>query len=142
MLEPPAVAGGLKVSPRSRISKSLLSRYRRLIRYPPPPNDRTKEGKPMSLRRIIFSLLVVCLSLIGLACGLLCLVCLVAYVLLHGLGVGSAFLALLCLSCLGLAVMLSGRAPTRESKRLGGAGRHTLKTWRPSRRGIRSEGVQ
>ncbi len=91
----------------------------------------------MSLRRIIFSLLVVCLSLIGLACGLLCVLCLVAYVLLRGLGIGSAVLALLCLSCLGLAVMLSGRAAKRESKRLGSAGPRFLKTWWP----FRSAGV-
>ena len=89
----------------------------------------------MSLRRIIINLLVVCLSLIGIACGLLCLLCLIAYVLLHGLGAGSAVLALLCLSCLGLAVMLSGRAAKRESKRLGGARLRSLKSWWPSRGG-------
>jgi hypothetical protein len=91
----------------------------------------------MSLRRIIISLLVVCLSLIGLACGLLCLLCLIGYVLLHGLGVGSAVLALLCLSCLGLAVMLSGRAVNYESKRLGGARLRSLKTrWRSRNAGV------
>lgn len=89
----------------------------------------------MSLRRIILSLLVFCLSLIGLACGLLCLLCLIGYVLLHGLGVGSAVLALLCLSCLGLAVILSGQVSKRESKQLSGLGQRSLKTWWRSRTG-------
>jgi hypothetical protein len=96
----------------------------------------------MSLRRIIYSLLAVCLSLVGLACGLLCLICLIAYVLLHGLGLGSAVLALLCLSCLGLAVMLSGRAAKRESSRLGDAGLRSVKSLWPFRSGTESRSMQ
>lgn len=83
----------------------------------------------MSLKRIVLSLLVLWLGLMGIACGVLCLLCLIALLFWQGLGVGTAVLALLCLSCLGLAVMLSGRAAKRESKRLGGAGLPSLKTW-------------
>jgi hypothetical protein len=95
----------------------------------------------MSLRGIIYGVLALCLSLVGLACGIFCLVCLIAYVLLHGLGVGSAVLALLCLSCLGVAVMLSGRAAKCESKRLGGAGLRSVKTWWRSRSGTESSSM-
>jgi hypothetical protein len=87
----------------------------------------------MSLQRIVLSVLVVSLSMVGLTCGLLCLLFLTTYVLLHGLGVGSAVLALLCLSCLGLAVILSGRVAKREAKRLSGSRLRSLKTWWRSR---------
>lgn len=85
----------------------------------------------MSLRKLVLNLLVVCLSLIGLGCGFVCVVCLLAYMFWHGLGPGSAALAVLCLSCLGLAAMLSGQAAKGESKRLRGTGLRSLKTrWR------------
>jgi hypothetical protein len=76
----------------------------------------------MSLRKIILNLLTLCLGIVGIVCGLLCLVCLIALQFWQGLGVGTVVLALLCLFCLGLAVMLSGRAAKRESKLLGGDG--------------------
>lgn len=92
----------------------------------------------MSLKRIILSLLALCLGAAGIACGLLCLVCLIALLFWQGLGVGTAVLALLCLFCVGLAVMLSGRSTTRrESKRLGGDGPRSLNTWqRPGSSGV------
>ena len=96
----------------------------------------------MSLKRIVLSLLVLWLGLMGIACGVLCLLCLIALLFWQGLGVGTAVLALLCLSCLGLAVMLSGRAAKRESKRLGGAGLRSLKTWWPSQSPTVSGGVR
>jgi hypothetical protein len=92
----------------------------------------------MSIKRIILSSLALCLSIAGIACGLLCLLCLIALLLWQGLGFSTAGLALLCLSCLGLAVMLSSRAAKRESKRLGGAGLRSRKSWLPSRWGIGS----
>jgi hypothetical protein len=83
----------------------------------------------MSLRKIILNLLALCLGIVGIACGLLCLVCLIALLFWKGLGVGTVVLALLCLSCLGLAVILSGQVAKRESKRLRGSGPRSLKTW-------------
>ena len=84
----------------------------------------------MSLKRIILSFLALCLGVAGIACGLLCLVCLIALLFWQGLGVGTAVLALLCLFCVMLAVILSGRSATRrESKRLGGGGLRSLNTW-------------
>lgn len=88
----------------------------------------------MSLRKLMFNLLALCLSLAGLACGLLCLLGLIVYLFSRGLGLGSAALALLCLSCLGLAVKLLSRAAKRESKQLDSAGQHSLKTWWPLRK--------
>jgi len=96
----------------------------------------------MSLKRIVLSLLVLWFGLMGIACGVVCLLCLIALLLWQGLGVGTAVLALVCLSCLGLAVMLSGRAAKRESERLGGAGPRSLKTWWPSRSRTVSGGVR
>ena len=84
----------------------------------------------MSLRKIILNLLALCLGTVGIVCGLLCLVCLIALLFWQGLGVGTVVLALLSLFCLLLAVMLSGRAAKRESKLLGGAGLRSLNTWR------------
>jgi hypothetical protein len=84
----------------------------------------------MSLRKIILNLLTLCLGIVGIVCGLLCLVCLIALLFWQGLGVGTVVLALLCLFCLGLAVMLSGRAAKRESKVLGGDGLRSLNTRR------------
>jgi hypothetical protein len=83
----------------------------------------------MSLRKIILNLLALCLGIIGVVCGLLCLVCLIALLFWQGLGVGTVVFALLSLFCLGLAVMLSGRAAKRKSKRLGDVLR-SLNTWR------------
>jgi hypothetical protein len=84
----------------------------------------------MSLRKIILNLLALCLGIVGVVCGLLCLVCLIALLFWQGLGVGTVVLALLSLFCLGLAVMLSGRAAKRKSKRLGGDALRSLNTWR------------
>jgi len=84
----------------------------------------------MSLRRIIFSVMAVCLGVVGVACGLLCLVCLIIFLFWQGLGVGTVVLALLCLFCVGLAVILSGRGTTRrEAKRPVGSGSRSLKAW-------------
>jgi hypothetical protein len=96
----------------------------------------------MSLRRIVLGLLVIWLGVMGIACGLLCLICLILYVLWQGLGISSIVLALLCLFCLGLAVMLSGRAAAATGKPGGfsAAWLRSLKDWRQSPAG--NSGVQ
>ena len=84
----------------------------------------------MSFRKIVLSMLVLWLGAMGIACGVMCLICLLVYLLWQGLGVSSVVLALLCLFCLVVAVMLSGRAAAhREPVRVANVGVRSVKSW-------------
>jgi membrane protein implicated in regulation of membrane protease activity len=63
----------------------------------------------MTLKRLLVTLLVLWLGLIGIVCGFLCLACLLLVLFWQGLGVSTLILALACLTCLGLALLLAGR---------------------------------
>ena len=68
-----------------------------------------KKGKVMTLRKLLVTLLVLWLGLVGIVCGFLCLACLLLVLLWQGLGISTLILALACLLCLTLAVALAGR---------------------------------
>ena len=90
----------------------------------------------MSLQRIILSMVVIWLGIMGIACGILCLVCLMLYVLWHGLAISSVALAFICLLCLSVAVMLSSRAANRHEPNGVRGGVQFLRTyWRSVFRG-------
>jgi len=73
----------------------------------------------MSLRKLLVTILVLWLGLLGIVCGFLCLACLILVLFWQGLGVSTSILALTCLLCLGLAFVLAGRVAITEP----GAGR-------------------
>jgi hypothetical protein len=68
----------------------------------------------MSLRKLLVTMLVLWLGLVGILCGLLCFACLILVLFWQGLGVSTLILALTCLSCLGLAFVLAGRVAIAE----------------------------
>jgi hypothetical protein len=70
---------------------------------------KTKKEKVMSLRRVLVTLLVLWLGLVGIVRGFLCLACLLLVLFWQGLGVSTLILALACLFCLGVALVLAGR---------------------------------
>ena len=67
----------------------------------------------MLFNRIIFGILTVCLGLTGLAFGLLLVICLILYVLWHGLSAGIVLFGIMC----PLSVMLAIGALRRTVKR-------------------------
>jgi hypothetical protein len=68
----------------------------------------------MSLRKLLMTILVLWLGLVGIVCGFLCLACLILVLFWQGLGVSTSVLALTCLLCLGLAFVLTGRVAITE----------------------------
>jgi hypothetical protein len=63
----------------------------------------------MTLRKLLVTLLVLWLGLVGVVCGFLSLACLLLVLFWQGLGISTLILALACLFCLGLALLLAGR---------------------------------
>lgn len=72
----------------------------------------------MSFRRILMSLLTVWLGLMGIAFGMLFLLCVCLFLFWQGLSVSVFVFGLLCMACLVLAGMILQRSRPPEKPRL------------------------
>jgi hypothetical protein len=72
----------------------------------------------MSFRRILIGLLTVWLGLMGIAFGMLFLLCVSLYLIWQGLSVSVIVFGLLCLSCFVLAGIVLWRGASKEKPKL------------------------
>lgn len=72
----------------------------------------------MSFRRILIGLLTLWLGLMGIAFGMLFLLCVSLYLIWQGLSISVIVFGLLCLSCFVLAGMVLWRSASKEKSKL------------------------